>query len=791
MTKKRLITYIILFTVILSPFCYIIYAYNKSYTIFSEFENYTQPLATKIYDIKGRLISELYQEYRKFASIKDIPQCVIDAFLAAEDKDFYLHTGFDLTGILRALAIDITSGSLRQGGSTITQQLVKQIYTDREKSVRRKLIELFITKEFEDRFTKDQILEMYLNHVYFGHGVYGVRAASEFYFGKDISKVNMAEAAVLAGIPSAPSKYSPLKNPQGACKRSESVMFNLIAQGKISKDTAASMFNSFWQNFLETIRTDFPDRGIRKSSVNQAPWFTEYIRRLLIEKYGEEMVYRGGLSVMTTLDIDYQKAGEKYLEEALERQNSIAYGANEYRIQKAESDLYKKSLKNSGLAPSGREYNRLLKDYSITGKTLREDVQDSLSIVSLLTGCDKIERSFNGFNRLTALHRKSSKVQGALVAVDPRTGGILTMVGGSGFSEENQLNRAVQSRRQPGSAFKVFVYGAAIESKKVTAASEFDDLPLTYKGKNDSWSPSNYSKKYTGRVLVRKALAKSLNVVPARIYDVIGGEIIARFASKMTDVPVKRFEIDPTLSLGSTEFSPMEMTKGIAVYANGGIAVDLKSITEIKDRNGKTLYKPADKKNVRLTGADTSFIMTDLLRGVVNSGTATYAVRKLGGFRLDCAGKTGTNTMFRDAWFTGYTGNLAATVWVGCDSPEYSLGHSQSGSVVAAPVWAKYMKEVYNTRSKSGLPGKPSGVTSMNICSVTGNRPGKGCGIIREYFIKGTEPAVICDGLHGRLSNIKELIRREKNRMKKNPLNGIFNDKNSSEKQSTEVHFFN
>jgi len=799
MKKRKSITLLILFTVLFSPFAYIIYAYNESYGLFKEFKDYKQPLATKIFDIKGRLISELYEEYRDYADTKEIPEEIKEAFLAAEDHDFYMHTGFDIIGIIRAIVIDISSGKLKQGGSTITQQLVKQIYTNRERSIKRKLVELFITKEFEEKFTKEEILEMYLNHIYFGHGIYGVKAASEFFFSKKLKDINFAEAAVLAAIPSAPARYSPFKHPDNSYKRSESVMFNLIAQGRIKRDEGAAIFNSFWKDFRDKTKTAFPDETIRRTATDMAPWFTEYIRRILIKKYGEEKVYGGGLTVMTSLNIDYQRTGRKLLEEALERHNSIAERANRYKLKIMEDRLYRKSMADRTNSLSKTEFRKLYKIYADTNRSIREEVMDSLSLTSLMTGCENIDDSFRGFNELMERHRKSSHVEGALVAVEPQTGNILTMVGGSNFSHGNQLNRAVQSRRQPGSAFKAFVYGAAIDEKKITAATSFDDLPVTYKSRKDSWSPSNYSRGYTGKVLVRRALAKSLNVIPARIYDIVGGEAIAKFASKMTGIPLKRFEIDPTLSLGTTEVTPMEITKGMAVYANTGKSVKLKSILEIKDRDGKVIFTPKPAKKKQIVSAATSYIITSLLSEVVNSGTASYAVRRAAGFTSQCAGKTGTNTKFRDAWFTGFTSNLAATVWVGCDSPEYTLGHGQSGSGVAAPIWGKYMKEVYKTRKAGRFAGKPGAVTVRRICTITGNLASSNCRGRNEFFIKGTEPKEKCEGLHGKLSNIKELIRLEKNRVKRKSINNIFkkdNDNteedtgNNKQKESREVFFF-
>lgn len=768
--------------VIFTPFFYIIYAYNVSYNLFRDSGNIQQPLATAVYDRHGVLISHLYDEYRHYVKMEEIPETIIKSFLAAEDSSFYMHSGFDLTGIARALFIDIISGSLRQGGSTITQQLAKQLFAGREKSVKRKLIELFIAREFEKKFSKDQILEMYLNQIYLGHGVYGVSAAAEFYFQKPLKDINIIEASLISGIPSAPDRYSPLKNPAAAHDRSLGILFNLISSGYIGKQEAADKFNIFWENYTGRIKTEFQDAGIRKESGGEAPWFTEYIRRELIAKYGEETVYKGGLKVYTTLDLDYQKAAEVIMEKSLERQNAYSTSINRYEILKIDTELAGKAAVKAKIN-SNLKVDYIKQTVSFN-RELRSSIADELSLISMITGVERpgsaVTKNSDVYDNLFRL----SKAEGALAAIDPATGGILAMVGGSTFNPVNQLNRAVQSRRQPGSAFKAFVYGAAIEDGKITAATPFYDSPLTYKGKRESWTPSNYNKDYSGRVLARKALSLSLNIVSAKIYDLTGGESIAKLASGLTGADYKRFQLDPTLSLGTTELTPLEMAKGFAVYANRGISVPAVSVTKIVDRNGKEILNESENiKPVQAVSEQTAFIMTSMMRDVVDSGTAAYAIRRAAGFALPCAGKTGTNTDFRDAWFIGYTPDIVAAVWVGCESQRYSLGSGQSGASAAAPIWGLFMNEVYKTRGRVKFPGKPSGVSEITICSISGEIAERNCPGKNEYFIPGTEPEAKCDGLHGKLSNIKELIIRDKKTMRGKSAPGLF-EKNSKEEQT-------
>ncbi|HPR37244.1 MAG TPA: PBP1A family penicillin-binding protein [Spirochaetota bacterium] len=787
MKTRNIIIYILLSLLVLLPFAYTVYAYSAGCRAFSESGDLNQPLPTKLYDRNGELISELYDEYREYVKFSDIPETVIKSFLAAEDSSFFMHTGFDVAGILRAIIIDIASGEMKQGGSTITQQLVKQIYTGREKSIKRKLVELFISREFEKRYTKTEILEMYLNRIYMGHGVYGIAAASDFYFGKGLNELNTAEATLLAGIPSAPDRFSPLKNPQNSHDRTQAIIFNLIASGYISRTDAAAQFNEMWEVLSEKIKTEFPEAGIRRESRDRAPWLTEYVRRELITKYGEDAVYRGGMKVMTTIDLSYQGISDSLITSSLLSQNRISAGYNRSRLWKLEALIATKSLPANEKKSLKSE---TMKTAVRLNRELINSISDELEIISLVSALPAIEKQVSGHIEYYEKLMARAKVEGALVAIDPRTGEILAITGGSEFNPVNQLNRAAQSRRQPGSAFKAFVYGAGIESGAINAATSLQDSPVYYGSSRKTWSPSNYDKDYSGRVLVRKALALSLNIVSAKVYDLAGGAKIADFASRMTGVQKERFQVDPTLSLGTSELTPLEIASGFGSLANKGVLIPAHAINKIEDRYGREIFNAETIKPVKATDEKTAFIMTNMMRDVIESGTASYAVKKAAGFRLPCAGKTGTNTGFRDAWFIGYTPDLVAAVWVGCDSPEYSLGSGQSGSVAAAPVWGKFMAEVYRTRERKAFPDKPAGVVKKDICSITGSIPDRGCPTRKEFFISGFEPAEKCDGLHGRLSNINELVKKGKKKMSPEEGTTLFSDETPEEKFEEESFFF-
>jgi len=474
-----------------------------------------------------------------------------------------------------------------------------------------------------------------------------------------------------------------------------------------------------------------------------------------VRMYGEDMVYRGGLSVYTTADIRCQEYADSIMDQALMEQNRISSWSNARAAGKIERAYAKLSLKKG--AKGGTVEQR-----AALNRSFFRELSDEVSIASLITGADTVDYSINSALRKYEDMMRMSRVEGAIAAVDPATGDILVLCGGSGFGYSNQLNRAVQSRRQPGSSFKAFVYGAAIASGRITAATDFYDIPLTYKGRRDTWEPSNYDRDYSGRVLVRRAFALSLNVVSAKIYDIAGGEAIVRFASEVTGVEAGRFQNDPTLSLGTTEFTPLEMASGFSVFAGRGFRVEPHAIREIRDSSGKVIYMAEGRfKKRRVMDERTAFIMTSLMREVVDSGTAAYGIRRSGGFTLPCAGKTGTNTGFRDAWFIGFTPGLSVAVWIGCESPEFSLGSGQSGASCAAPVWGRFMSRVSQVRKRSYFASRPEGVTAQHICTVTGKLPDKNCTSRIEYFISGTEPREKCDGLHGRLSNVKELIMRD------------------------------
>lgn len=757
MLKKQLIArnlYIIFFfCVLFIPYVLICHAYYSSYSILSKAISYQPPVSTKIYDRNDELVSELFEENRQIIAIKDVPDAVKQAFLSAEDQHFYVHGGIDFLGIMRAVIVNLASGDIRQGGSTITQQLVKQLYTKGEKNLHRKVVEMFLSFEFERRFSKNQILEMYLNQVYFGHGVYGIASAARFYFKKDIESLDLMESSLLAAIPTSPNKYSPLRNPKKAFERHKKIVFNIIESGYASKSEIIVKFNEFWVHYLHKIKTRYPTATIRAKRFDKAPHFTEHVRRILVERYGNETVYRKGLQVYTTIDLEQQKSAEYHLKQSIDEQNKIASMYNRNRVSLIDKIMLK-NIEKSGLAA---HVGPMLM------RTLREDIIDELLAISLITGCEPIYTGSDSYIQFYNRLLQESKVEGAIVAIDVPSGAITALVGGSVFNAENQLNRATQSQRQPGSSFKAFVYGAGIESGKITAASQYIDAPLYFRGRHSSWSPSNYGNSYVGNVLVRRAFALSLNVIAVLVGEDIGYDRVANFAARVIGIPKKRFSIDPTLALGTTELSPLEMAKGFAVFASGGRNVAPFAIQAVKKFDGTLLEQNEPPKSQKqLMSRETSYIMTSLMREVVDNGTATGAIRGTARFHYPAAGKTGTNTNFRDAWFVGYTPDLVAAVWLGCDSQKYSLGFGQSAAAVAAPIWGKFMHDVYRSKRYGSFPPAPGGIVGMQICSHSGKVPITGCPVRMEIFRRGTEPVEECTGIHDDMKSIIDLVREQK-----------------------------
>lgn len=596
--------------------------------------------SSQIFDVNGKLITTVHSvENRLPVTINKIPKDLQNAFIAAEDARFYQHIGIDPRGILRAVWSNVTDRSVSEGGSTITQQLAKNALLTQERTLKRKIQEAVLALQIERQFTKTEILEMYLNQIYFGQGAYGVQAAAHVYFGKNVEDLNLAECSMLAGIPKSPNYYSPLNNLKAAKERQATVLDQMAKYEFLSQDRAN-----------QTKKSEIKLTSRAPGTANEASYFIDYVSQLLIEKYGADAVYKEGLKVYTTLDLDMQRAAEK-----------------------------------------------------------------------AMTQLPTYRTEANGIKQ----------PQGALVAIEPHTGHIKAMVGGRG---NDQFNRAVLAERQPGSAFKPFVYLTALESG-MTPATIIDDSPISFGG----WSPMNYDGKYHKQVTLRSALEQSLNVVAVKVAQQVGPEKVLYHAQQMgiTTLVTRGNVNDVNLAMalgGLTRgVTPLEIASAYGVLANQGVRAEPVAILKVVDRNGKVLeqYQPRSKAVINERSA---YLLTDIMRGVLTRGTG-------GGANIGrpAAGKTGTTNDYKDAWFVGFTPDLATAVWMGCDNEGYLAGIT--GGAIPATIWHDFMS-VALAKTPAHDFVRPSGIVSATISPKDGlivNDP-KNKDAQSEIFIEGTQP---------------------------------------------------
>ncbi len=744
---------------------------------------YRPNLITKIFSIDEELIEEFYTERRLIIPFEEIPEILIKAFVAAEDARFYEHKGIDYRSILRALFRNIEAREIIQGGSTITQQVTKSLLLSPEKKLSRKIREAILAYRIEKNLSKEEILKLYLNQIYLGYGSYGVEAASKNYFGKPVSDVNLPEAALLAGLPRAPNRYSPLNHPRRAKQRQQYVLERMVKDGYLSKEEARRVFNT------PLIIRKLRERGLPK----KAPYFVEHIRRYLEDKYGADRLYNDGLFVYTTVDLRIQSAAKRALRRGLlELDKRQGYRGPLDRLDpdEVESFLDKVQKEEIGrstvpeefiLYPEGivqvvtqeslspeKEVPEVGKVYpavvvKIASKKVEVRIGRSSGVLPLeeiswalpphlksgyhlkvsdptmvLSVGDvilvKVKESEKDGTLLVSLEQEPL-VQGALLALDPNTGLVKAMVGGYDF-EKSQFNRAFQSRRQPGSAFKAIIYCAALD-KGYTPVTTIIDSPLIYddKEKDVTWKPKNYEERFYGPVTFRGALAHSRNVVTVKILEDIGIRYLIDYAgaigisSSLTE--------DLSLALGSSGVSLLELTRAYGVFAAGGYYYPSLFVKRIVDRDGNILEEnyPHLEEPERVISEQTSFVMTNLLKNVVEHGTG-WRIKALG---RPVAGKTGTSDDLHDAWFVGYTADLVAGVWVGFDH-EASLGRFETGSRAASPIWLEFMKEVL-----AGSPIKdfsvPDGIVFAKIDAETGLlATPESENFVFEAFKEGTAP---------------------------------------------------
>ena len=683
----------------------------------TDLSDYRPKLSMRVYSVEGTQIGEFGEERRNLTPFKDIPKVMKDAVLAIEDARFYQHGGVDYIGLLRASLANLGRAK-SQGASTITMQVARNVYLSSEKTFTRKIYEILLTTKLEHLLSKDQIFEIYLNQIYLGNRAYGFAAASEAYFGKPLKNISIAEAAMLAGLPKAPSAYNPIANPKRARSRQLYIIERMEENGFISKAEA-----------LAAKQEELKIRTAMSSQNTHAEYVAEMARQLMFAQYGPD-IYTRGLNVYTTIRASDQQAAYYALRRGImdyERRQHyrgpekfITLPSNPAEQEDAIDDaLIEQGDKGDLLAAvvleAGPKKVRAVRQNSevleITGEGL-QPVQSGLSDkappnIRLRPGAlIRVTKTAKGAWEITQL----PEVEGAFVSVDPRNGAIHALVGGFDF-DKNKFNHVTQAWRQPGSSFKPFIYSAALE-KGFTPATVVNDAPLFFDASvtgGQPWEPKNYDGTFEGPMTLRKGLAKSKNMISIRVLQAVGAQNAQQWISHFG------FEADKhppylTMALGAGSVTPMQMATGYSVFANGGYRINPFLINKVTDQTGKVLSEftpPELDESVRGIDARNAFVMTSLLQEVTRSGTAARAQATLK--RPDIYGKTGTTNDSMDAWFAGYHPTLTAVTWIGYDTPR-KLGDRETGGGLSLPVWISYMQHaLQNVPITESTP--PAGLT--------------------------------------------------------------------------------
>jgi penicillin-binding protein 1A len=693
----------------------------------TELLDYRPPTATRVYAADGTAVGEFYVERRYLMPIALMPVHVRQAFLAAEDADFYQHAGIDPAGITRALLANLRRGEIVQGASTITQQVVKHLLLSPERTFERKAKEMLLALEIESKLSKDEIFYLYLNHIYFGSGTYGISAAARSFFAVDPSALSLAQSALLAGLPQAPSRYDPRRRPQESQRRQRHVLDRMLAAGFITADEHAAAHNE--------PMTLAPRQ---RPTYDVAPWYVDHVRSLLEDEYGPEFATLG-LEVHTALDLPLQDAAEATLHEGLgtiERRLGVRNTVRHLPADGVEAYLHRQRASRAREGPQHavvtavRARDILIRTPWEAGMVARDDRRATGAFRrGDVVYVNPVSRGDDGVMRFAL--DAAPQLEGALVAIDIESGEVKALVGGVDF-RRSQWNRAVQARRQPGSAFKPFIYAAAID-RGYTPVSIVQDAPISLPdGRRGSWSPQNFENRYIGPVPLRTALVNSLNSVSVRLALDVGIDRL-RDHLRIFGFPTE-FPRHLSLALGTHEVTLLDLTRAYGVFATSGRRFDPVFVTAMTDPNRQARDFPGSRPRFEpVMNPATAYLVTDMMRSVVETGTARRA-RKLD---RPCAGKTGTTNESRDAWFIGFTPELLVGVWVGFDD-DRSLG-SYTGGRAAVPIWTAFMKRALADGPAREFT-KPDDVMLVHVDTATGLLAVKGRAARLEPFIAGTEP---------------------------------------------------
>lgn len=735
-----------------------------------QFTEFSTSLPTKLLDINGELITELAsEEKREIISIRDLPQCMLDALITREDRLFYSHHGYSVKALFRAVFGKLTGMSLG-GGSTLTQQIAGTLFCDRtDMSIRRKLKELWWAIQMERRYTKDEILELYLNKIYFGGGTYGVSAASKYYFGHDATEITPAEAAILVIQLSNPAFYNPFEYPNRAMDRQKDVLNTMVSAGYISKEQADESFDDYWADFDYT-RT--ATAAVFNHDDN-APWFSEYVRRELGNLiYGTEDIYSSGFTVNTTLNLKNQAVAQDVMDRYIRYANRTYQRSTGERTNQAFSvytpmtELLALTFNLNSLKVSEQ------RNEAISKATYTSQINPVMDVMSLMFGVDSLKLGIvNKANQQAKVKVSKTTIEGTMIALENDTGYITSLVGGSKFDSENQFIRAVQAKLQPGSAFKPLYYSAAIDSRNFTPTSIISDTPVVFHTADGKpYIPQNFRGEWKGDVELWYALAHSMNVPSLKVLDGIGFEAginrsIALLGIPKEEVPYRGFVPGYPIGLGVCSVRPIELARAYSVFASGGKEVTPIAIRSVEDKNGNVILNP--EKEVRtalqakgaaaqVISPQTAFIMTELLQNTVRSGTLAgpssngnkLRYRDSNGrlYKIPAAGKTGTTQNWADAWAVGFTPYYTSVFWFGFDKPGQSLGLQLTGSTLSGYAWADYMKKVHNGLPMKEFSKPATGVIEATVCSVSGGILTPECGNhkVTAWYLEGTQPTQVC-----------------------------------------------
>jgi penicillin-binding protein 1A len=750
--RNASIAALFVFVALLGTLSGVVFAYADDLPLISALDDYTPHTITRVLDRNGNVAGDFAVERRVIVTYQQIPEPLRNAIVSAEDGGFFDHAGLSISRMVLALVRDLIAPGKTPGGSTLTQQLARNLFANQigfasgDRSYDRKVKESLVAMQIEKRYTKQEIFTMYCNQIYWGHGAYGVEAASQVYFGKSVQDLTLEEAAMIAGIIQGNVRQSPYVNKEAAMRRRNYALQRMADEGYITQDVADA-----------TKQKPIVTRGEPGQASTIAPYFIEEVRKYVEAKYGAKALYENGLTIRTTLDVELQRAANQAVDRGLrgvakrrgiwrKPRNIIEEG---HKVETFRHDRWSKHMAAGDIVPAvvvsvdRREAKTAaahVRFGQYTADLLRPGYQWTrrTHAAELVKPGDLIEigiTTLDPAGKATITLEQQPQLEGALVALDNHTGQVLAMVGGFSFAR-SKFNRATQAYRQLGSTFKPFLYTAAID-RGLTPTSMLNDSPVAFDAGpgQPPYTPGNYDGKFEGPVTLRRALENSRNIPAVRVMEMLGPRQVVAYA--------KRFgfpeDFPPFLStaLGAAEATLLETTSAYTAFPNQGIRLQPYQIGAIVDREGTVLEeaRPAPHEAIR---ADTAFVMTNLLRGVVQHGTAGTA----NALDWPLAGKTGTVDDYTDAWFVGFDPNITVGVWVGYDEKK-PIGYGETGSITALPIWMDFMKDYIRLRGDREKPPTfeaPGNIIFVAVDRSTGETAGDPAAAITEAFISGTQP---------------------------------------------------